>query len=133
LKKILLVLLLITIALSVYSTELNNFASYLKENYNEQYENIIKKHAELKWGDDFSMVLYEINKQSESYITIFKNLEKDQIEILLKCIIKWSHKGYKSFNIDLMNNGAKSPLDFHCDWPMVLYELEKQVNAKNSY
>ena len=78
---------------------LNSNASYIKKNYPSEYEKTLKKHALAEWKDDFSMVVYEINKQADALIELIDEFESDNTNIEFKAIQEWSIDGYKSSNI----------------------------------
>jgi hypothetical protein len=112
-------------------------ASYIKKNYPTEYEQTLKKHALEKWKDDFEMVVYMINNQADDLIDLIDEFESDNTNIAFKAIQKWSYEGYKSSNIEKFNQinsfGLKQLIPLHCDWEMVKYEYDNQVEAKNSF
>jgi len=65
---------------------------------------ILKAEAMKKWKDDYSMVKYELNKQTEAYDWVIKQTEYS--DIMKKALQKWGN-----------------------DYSMVKYEYEKQVEA----
>lgn len=120
-----------------FSQELEQNALRIKQDYNSGYENTIKKYALIKWKDDFSMVVYEINKQSDALTNIVEKFKSKNTTILYNAIIKWSqpnkaeanHKIWKELNsIDIV-----TMLKFHVDWSMVEYEYDKQDKAANAF
>ena len=90
-----------------------------------------------EWKDDFSMVVYEINKQADALVELIDEFKSDNTNIAFKAIQEWSREGYKSKNITLFKEMTtfelKDLLKMHCDWSMVKYEYDKQVKAKNSF
>ncbi len=118
--------------------ELNSEAKYIKEKYTYEYENNFKKFALTEWKDDYSMVVYEINRQASSFTQILQSLKSENLEIFYNSIKEWSREGYKDFNIKKMTTEFKT-IDFkNCiqlkvDWSMVKYEYDRQVKAKNSF
>tara|TARA_B110000459_G_C16421286_1_gene407565 strand:+ start:199 stop:591 length:393 start_codon:yes stop_codon:yes gene_type:complete len=116
---------------------LNSNASYIKKNFPTEYENSLKKYALVEWKDDFSMVVYEINKQADAIVKLVDGFESDNTNIAFKAIQEWSRDGYTSFNINLFKEmktfGLKDLLKMYCDWSMVKHEYDKQVKAKNSF
>jgi len=116
---------------------LNSNASYIKKNYPSNYEKTLKKNALAEWNDDYSMVVYEINKQADELIELIDEFESDNTNIVFKAIQEWSIDGYKSSNItkfkEMTTFGLKDLIKMHCDWSMVKYEYDKQVKAKNSF
>ena len=117
--------------------ELNSNASYIKKNYPTEYEQTLKKYALTEWKDDFSMVVYEINKQADALVKLIEDFKSDNTNIAFKAIQEWSRDGYKSKNIELFREmktfSLEGLLKMHCDWSMVKYEYDKQVKAKNSF
>jgi hypothetical protein len=55
-KKILVYLLLLVFATSIHAQSLDTNANRIRQNYPEDYEATIKKHAVEEWGDDHQMV-----------------------------------------------------------------------------
>jgi hypothetical protein len=131
----LLVIFLITI--SVKSQALNFNASFIKKNYQSEYESTLKKHALDEWKDDFSMVVYEINKQADALIELIDSFKSDNTQIVFKAIQEWSLDGYQGSNISKFKEMSafdlKSLIKMQCDWSMVKYEYNKQVKAKNAF
>lgn len=119
------------------SQGLNTNASHIKKVFPTEYENTLKKYALAEWNDDFSMVVYEINKQSDAIIQLIESFESDNTNIVFKAIQTWSRDGYLNYNIKIFQEmktfGLKELLKMHCDWSMVKYEYNKQVEAKNSF
>lgn len=86
----------------------------------------IKTYSTEKWGSDYSMVKYEIEKQTKAkndFLAYYKKnncfennktLETatEECKILLEAYSKWSVKNTKQV-----------------DWSMVLYEADKQLEA----
>lgn len=133
-------ILLMTIILTttiVKAEGLNTNASYIKKNYPTEYENTLKKYALAEWNDDFSMVVYEINKQADAIVKLVDSFESDNTNIAFKAIQEWSREGYLNHNIKIFKEmttfSLKDLLKMHCDWSMVKYEYDKQVKAKNSF
>jgi len=112
-------------------------ASYIRKNYEADYEATIKKHALNKWETDYEMVVYEINKQCDALVTLVDEFESDNTNIAYQAIQKWSIDGYKSKNIaefkKLQVFGLKELMKMSCDWTMVQYEYDKQVKAKSAF
>jgi len=125
------------ISINLHSQELNENAQFIKEKYNTPYESNIKKYALLKWKDDFSMVLYEINKQSDALTLIIENFKPSNTQILFKAILKWSREGKQTSNSAKFSQitaiDYRNLLLLECDWSMVEYEYVKQVKAKDAF
>jgi len=134
------IFILISVILSTTianSQGLNTNANYIKKNFPTEYENTLKKYALAEWNDDFSMVVYEINKQADAIVQLTESFESDNTNIAFKAIQEWSREGYLSNNIKIFKEmttfDLKELLKMHCDWSMVKYEYDKQVKAKNSF
>lgn len=122
-KNIILLIVFALISLSSFG-QLNAEAEYLKEN-NPEYYQPIKEVAESEWPGDHSMVVYEINKRSKAFSKwteyYFSQEEGSQERIImLTAMIEWREPGYREDKL-------------YFDWPMVIYEFEKQMKAANSY
>jgi hypothetical protein len=136
-KKLVLIFVAMLITVAAKSQGLESNGQYIKDNFPNAYEKTIKKHALAEWGNDYSMVVYEINKQSDALVSLIDKFESDNTNIAFQAIQEWSIDGYKSSNIEKFRNmdtfDLKSLIKFHCDWSMVKYEYDKQVKAKNSF
>lgn len=136
-KRIILILSIALVSVLVKADGLNVNASYIKKNYPGDYEKTIKKYALKKWKDDYSMVVYEINKQADALVKLIDKFESKNTNIAFKAIQKWSIDGYEGINITLFKQlktfGLKELLKLHCDWSMVEYEYNKQVKARNAF
>ncbi|MBT6195434.1 MAG: hypothetical protein HOI54_00115 [Candidatus Marinimicrobia bacterium] len=136
-KTTFIILIVLLTATFANAEGLNSNASYIKKNYPTEYEQTLKRYALAEWKDDFSMVVYEINKQADALVKLVDEFKSDNTNVAFKAIQEWSRDGYKSKNISLFNEmktfGLKDLLKLHCDWSMVKYEYDKQVKAKNSF
>ena len=136
-KTTFIILIVLLTATFANAEGLNSNASYIKKNYPTEYEQTLKRYALAEWNDDFSMVVYEINKQADALVKLVDEFKSDNTNVAFKAIQEWSRDGYKSKNISLFNEmktfGLKDLLKLHCDWSMVKYEYDKQVKAKNSF
>lgn len=104
-------------------------AKELKDSKNPIY-NTMKERAILKWEDDHSMIVAEINMQARAFqeigvIFLKENNSKEALELFQTCVMKWS-------------NGEIDPetgvtYNSTVDWAMVHYEFKRQIMAKNSY
>lgn len=124
-------------SINIYGQELNENAQFIKERHTNAYESNIKKYALLKWKDDYSMVLYEINKQSDALTSIIEIFKPSNTQILYKAILKWSREGKQTTNSakfsQITSIDYRNLLLLECDWSMVEYEYEKQVKAKDAF
>lgn len=115
------ILFLFLFSFSVQSQELSPQAKSLKDSKTETY-NAVKNFAINKWEDDHDMIVYEINKQTESLFEALK-LSESNMSIFSKALNKWGD------NINAENVLKNSTID----WSMVTYEMKKQIKAKNAY
>jgi len=136
-KRTILIFLLISVFVFINAEGLESNAKYIKANYSDDYEKTIKKHALEEWNDDFRMVVYEINNQSDALVELIRIFESENTNIVFKAIQEWSIAGYKDSNVIIFKEIKTFSLDellkLHCDWKMVKYEYENQVKAKNSF
>ena len=136
-KKLILAFALVLLTSAIYAQELNSNASYIKKNYPSEYEQTLKKYALIEWKDDFTMVVYDINKESDALMALIAEFKSDNTKIAIKAIQEWSREGSLSKNITVLNEittfGLKDLLKLHCDWSMVKYEYDKQLKAKNYF
>lgn len=121
----------------ITAQELNSNASYIRKNHSTEYEVTIKKYALEEWKDDFSMVVYEINKQADALFELVSDFESENTNIAFRAIQEWSMDGYEEKNIEHVKIfkifSLENLLKLHCDWTMVKYEYDKQVKAKNAF
>ncbi|MDP2386996.1 MAG: hypothetical protein Q8M29_11530 [Bacteroidota bacterium] len=132
-----LVLLLLFLPIISFSQELGENAKNIKDNYNSLYESTIKKYALKKWDDDFHMVVYEINKQTDALFNVVDNFQTKYSSILYKSLIKWSFDERAEYNKKVWDAiktiDVPALLKCEADWSMVKYEYDKQVKALNSF
>jgi ribosomal protein S6 len=109
---------------TVFANDLNSNAKVIKEALPEVYAKI-KSMAVDKWGTDYDMVVYTINKESDSYFYVYdfyssNKEDEDLMTIFDKALLKWSN--FKS--------GDKHPLlTGDAQWGMVEYTIKKQVKS----
>ena len=136
-KNIISLFVIFLITVTVKSQELNSNASFIKKTYQSEYESTLKKRALDEWKDDFSMVVYEINKQADALIELIDSFKSDNTKIAYKAIQEWSLDGHEDSNISKFKEMSafdlKSLIKMQCDWSMVKYEYNKQVKAKNAF
>lgn len=129
--------LAINLFAAVPSGELTENAKYIKENHNAEYELTIKKNALAEWGNDFKMVVYTINRQSDALVELVKIFEKDNTQIFYDAMLEWSTDGWKEKNKavfqEMSSMSIASLMKLNCDWKMVLYIYKRQVKAKNAF
>ncbi len=99
--------------------QLNDNAEYLKSNDDSIYTRIKERSVD-KWEENHKMIVYEINKLSDSVFDLAKiqgNSNYDK-ELMIDALGKWVDKinGKENYN-----------------YTMVVYEYKKQIKAKNSY
>lgn len=130
-------MLVLSTAIVTFAQGLNANASMIRKNHPTEYELTIKKHAVQEWEDDFEMVVYEINKQADDLIKLIDEFKSEHTNIAYKAIQRWSIDGYLEKNITEFKKietfGLKELMKLHCDWSMVKYEYDKQVEAKTSF
>jgi len=110
----------------------------IKEKFNYEYDNNFKYFALKEWKDDFAMVVYEINRQSDSYVELLDKLKPEYSSIFLNALNEWARDGYKEENLRKMREDFKPGninnfIKLKVDWSMVKYEYERQVKAKESF
>ncbi|GAH43762.1 unnamed protein product, partial [marine sediment metagenome] len=97
----------------------------------------VKRHAQEEWGNDFQMVVYEINNQADALGELVEAFKSEFTTIVLNAIISWSINGFESSKMALLKELTVFELSqlikMHCDWQMVKYEYDNQVKAKQSY
>lgn len=132
-----LTLLLVTIAFPGISQELEANAKYIKEKYSTDYTATIRNYAVKEWGDDYQMVVYEINQQCDALVELVNAFKSENTNIAYKAILEWSQDGYETRNSQEFQKikvfGVEQLLKLHCDWQMVKYEYDNQVKAKNAF
>jgi hypothetical protein len=85
------------------------------------------------------MVLFEINRQSDSFIELINKLKSENLPIFKNAILEWSRDGYKEENIRKMREEGNSIfimnklIKLKVDWSMVKFEYDRQVKAKESF
>ena len=133
-KKILLVLFIITAGL-LSAAELSPSAVAIKESSPDGYA-VIRAAAIEKWGTDHQMVLYEINTQSDSCIDVLSLVFSDTGDygIFLDALEYWSFPGKADYNLSLLQSDDPSAIfKLECDWQMVEYQYNKQMESASKY
>lgn len=121
-KKILIVLVLLTASTLVFADGLNGYAESIKDAAPETY-NAIATRAILEWGSDHAMIVWEINQQCEAFIEGMTLFDKDR-ELFVKCVLEWCDDR-DAVQEDIMTASI--------DWRMVIWEFNRQYGAKNAY
>ena len=128
---------LIFLTSSVTAQGLDANAAHIKKTFPNAYQDTIRKHAVSEWGDDFTMVVYEINKQADALVELINTFKSENTDIAFRAIQEWSLSGHVESNIErfraIDSFDLKSLVVFQCDWSMVKYEYDKQLEAKNSF
>ena len=136
-KKLFTLLLLTAMVISANSQELEVNAKHIKEKYSSDYTATIRKYAVQEWGDDYQMIVYEINKQCDALVDLVNEFKSENTNIAYKAILEWSQDGYETKNSQEFQKikvfGVEQLLKLHCDWQMVKYEYDKQAKAKNAF
>ena len=156
-KKLSLVMMIL--AITLFSAKLSQQSQKLRTQYPEGYE-VIKKHAIEKWGTDHEMILYQINNQCNAFFTIL-NYESKYNKIVINSWCEWMYSGYIEINTKLLekiNKEAREKIEkinnneypddvlidiiaqhqfplskLHVDWEMALYTAKKQIEAQSAY
>lgn len=139
-KKLILAILLNLFFLNIgLAQELSINSKLIREKYNYEYEYIFKHYAVKEWGEDYAMVLFEINRQSDSFIELINKLKSENLSIFKNAILEWSREGYKEENLRKMREEGNSIfitsklIKLKTDWSMVKFEYDRQVKAKESF
>jgi hypothetical protein len=138
-KNVLSIIILLIMTNVVLSAEdLNDNSEFIKRVSPGGYE-LIKVFAVTEWGEDHSMVLYEINNQSnnsEKLIDLF--LETADIQLFADAIEEWSYGDYLT-NLEIFIAWVKGEKPYGyiynmtVDWAMVWYEYDRQIKASSPY
>ena len=131
-------MLIVSFAITGITQELNTNAKMIKEKFNYEYENNFKSFAIKEWKDDFAMVVYEINRQSDSYFEMINKLKSEHSTIFFNALNEWAREGYKEDNLRKIREEFKPSsinnfIKLKVDWSMVKYEYDRQVKAKESF
>jgi hypothetical protein len=139
-KKLIFAILLNLFFLNIgLAQELSINSKLIREKYNYEYEYIFKHYAVKEWGEDYAMVLFEINRQSDSFIELINKLKSEHLSIFKNAILEWSREGYKEENLRKIREEGNSIfimsklIKLKTDWSMVKFEYDRQVKAKESY
>ena len=136
-KRVIILLTLLSCITFITAAGLNTHADFIKTVYQSEYESNLKEYALNEWEDDFTMVVYEINKQADAIFELIESFESEHTNIAFRAIQEWSTDGYLRHNIKIFEEmesfGLQDLLKIHCDWTMVKYEYTNQVKAKNSF
>ena len=112
---------------------MSNIINLLKESYPVKYENNLKLHAVEEWADDYSMVVYEIEKQFQSILDLIEKFESDATFYLAYAIQEWTIKGFEDLNLIAFNDleviSIDGLLNLHCDWSMVEHTYDQQLDS----
>jgi hypothetical protein len=139
-KKLIFAILLNMFFLNIgLAQELSINSKLIREKYNYEYEYIFKHYAVKEWGEDYAMVLFEINRQSDSFIELINKLKSEHLSIFKNAILEWSREGYKEENLRKIREEGNSIfiisklIKLKTDWSMVKFEYDRQVKAKESF
>lgn len=136
-KKIFIIILLLS-ATFLFGTELNTYSLVIRDNSPEGYKEI-KEAAIAEWGTDHTMVLYEINTQCKSLFNVIQSIVTPASLIIFKEAFKyWSYPGMVKYNIEIYNKWIDEGNLFDlftmkCDWTMVEYEFNLQMESAAAY
>lgn len=112
---------------------MSNILNLLKESYPDEYENNLKLHAVEEWADDYSMVVYEIEKQFQAIMDLIEKFEPDATFYLAHAIKEWPISGFEELNLKAFNDLEVISIDglltLHCDWSMVKHTYDQQLDS----
>lgn len=136
-KKLFLITLFTVMVVSIYSQGLNINSRLIQKLSPEGYETI-KVFATAEWSTDHTMVLFEINSQSDASRKLIHLLsETKDIELLKAAIAEWSYGDHvaniKIFEEWLDNAPYGIIYTMTVDWTMVFFEYERQIKASLLY
>lgn len=134
-KKTVLVVALLALAFTAWGAELNGDATWMRENTPGIYE-VIKSRAVEEWGDDHSMVLYEINRQCESFSAVVALMDTADVQVQGICYAataEWTEGGYAAIAAALDSPDPRATFKLDTDWTMVEYKILKQIEAVGAY
>jgi hypothetical protein len=135
-KRILICGCLLLCGLFLIAQGLNTNSSRIKSGYPIDYEQTIRKNAIEKWDTDYTMVIYEINQQSDALIDLIGIFRNEKSSLMIEAIKKWSTDGYENSNMEILkklkNFSLNEIIKLNCDWSMVKYEYDNQVKAYGS-
>ena len=125
---------------SVYSaSKLNSNAKYLKLTYKLDYNATIRAGAVKEWANNHSMVVYEINKQSDALMYMARAKVNNHSEIFMAALKEWSWDGDYKYNIRAIEKAEKGGswsklfIKLRANWSMVKYGYNKQLEASEAY
>jgi len=144
------IIFLILFQVNLYS-QYNEPAQILKKTNAQLFKKTIINPAIDKWGSDYSMVVYEVNEQSDALVHLFINyanalstadslgLPLPKVMLIMVNLCKrWSYeedaetKVHVKEYIDDLRYGKDQLgawMHFVCDWTMVKAEFDKQVKS----
>jgi len=135
-KKLLILLIVVSISNTLFAQKLEKNALYFKDNFSSLFQSNISKPAIEKWKDDSTLVYNEINKQSDALADLLVNFKPANSNILYKSVLKCSNKDKSIANekkwSSIKKIGFGELLDLECDWIIVKKEYEKQVKVKST-
>jgi len=133
----LLTIILLSFTALYAANKLNSNAIALKNISKSNFDMTIRASAIREWKSDHSMVVYEINKQSDALVWLTKNFKKKYASEFVGAVINWETDGVVCDNIKVLTENPtiskKTLLMLYCDWTMVKYEYKKQVEAAEAY
>jgi len=123
-KRIFIVVFLV-LTIGLFADGLNSNALLLKNNIPDTYQ-AIKNRAVGEWGDDHTMVVYVINKQSDALFEVLELTEVDE-EIVIYAIYEWCDDKVR------LEANPDDMFIIPIDWEMAAYTAKKQISAKAAY
>ena len=141
----LLVLFMILTTSMLFGEGLGTNAQKIKEHFPAGYETI-KTVAVDVWGNNHSMILFQINTESDSLVVVMDLiLNGGDLDIFASAVDTWSVHGSTARNVKIVGDlrsqieewtGTGDISDLYTmavSWSMILFEYEMQVSAASSY
>ena len=105
----------------VEAKQLSSDASFLKKHNPEDYTGF-KDFAVKKWGDDYEMIVEEINEQIEAFIAVFSDPYDSHDNLRQDALYKWG----------LQIGESKLAGNPEIDWVMVQNEMDQHLELTSS-
>lgn len=115
--------------------QLSSTAELFREDYPDGYS-LIRDNAINEWHHDSVMIVYTINRESQSFLEIMNNLEIAIDEpniflytVILNSCIEWGNGvDFEHFDAAIRSEDIfKSMFELDCKWSMVLYSINKKM------
>lgn len=130
-KKSLSLILLLVLAFSIWGADLNDNATFVKRGAPDVYE-VIKARAMSEWDTDASMVLYEVNRQADSFVAVSELMNLGILEMqkaVIDAMAEWTTGGMSAISDALESPDRFALFKLDTDWTMVEWETNLQLDA----